>query len=122
MGNAKSARFMEELACPNCGGAQPQTLAPGEFKCSFCGQLFYNEALRQQSLKDQQFQQNMHWQMQQQQAVANQMKSAAGLGKKIMIFVAVFLLLIFGFVGYMTWKSMNEAQKMQEDIMKQFQQ
>lgn len=113
---------MKDLACPNCGGAQPQVLAPGEFKCSFCGQLFYDEAMRQQSRKDQHFQQNMQAQLQHQQMVGQQMKAASGMGKRVLLFVGFFLLLIFGFVAYMVTKSMNEAQKMQEEMMEQFHQ
>jgi uncharacterized membrane protein YvbJ len=113
---------MKDHACPNCGGAQPQVLAPGEFKCTFCGQLFYNEAMRQQHRKDAQFQQSMQAQLQQQQMVAHTMKAAAGIGKKVLLFVAIFLFLIFGFIAYMATKSMNEAQKMQEEMMEQFHQ
>lgn len=50
------------------------------------------------------------------------MKAASGMGKRVLLFVGFFLLLIFGFVAYMVTKSMNEAQKMQEEMMEQFHQ
>jgi uncharacterized Zn finger protein (UPF0148 family) len=111
---------MKDLACPNCGGAQPQVLAPGEFKCSFCGQLFYNEAMRQQARADHQRQTKINAQVQQEQFKTQQMQAGKGSAKRVLIFVAFFLILIFSFVAYMAIEAANDQKEMQEEIMKQF--
>lgn len=113
---------MKDLACPNCGGAQPQVLAPGEFKCSFCGQLFYNEAMREQARADKQRQTNIHAHVQQAQYKTQQMQAGRGSAKRVLILVGFFLILVFGFVAYMAIKSTNDAKEMQEEMMKQFNQ
>lgn len=112
---------MKDLECPNCGGSQPTELSAGVFKCKFCGQTFVNEQMiRQKKEHELRMAQMAH----QQQIVGQAMQAATGMGKKIMLIVALFLIVIFSIVGYTVYKSVNEATQMQEDIrqdiMKQF--
>ncbi len=113
---------MKDLECPNCGASQPQVLSAGEFKCKFCGQLFYNEAMRQQQRADDQRNAHLQANVQTQQFKTQQMKTASGMGKRVLLFVGLFLVVIFSFVAYMTIHSMNEAKEMQEEMMKEFRQ
>lgn len=116
---------MNDIECPNCGGAQPVVLGGGMFKCQFCGQQFLNERIRQQELNEQRQNQDFQLHMQRQQMVADQMNNAGNFARRTMWIVGIFIVLVFAFVAYMITKSMNDAQQMQhdiqQDIMKQFQ-
>ena len=107
---------MKDLECPNCGGSN----RAGVFRCNFCGQTFVNEQMiAQKKQHDLRMAQMQH----QQQMVGQAMQAATGIGKRIMLIVAIFLIVIFSIVGYTVYKSVNEATQMQEeirqDIMKQ---
>lgn len=44
------------------------------------------------------------------------------MGKRVLIFVTVALIIVFDFIGYMANKSMNESAKAREELIKSFQQ
>ena len=113
---------MKDLECPNCGGANPEKLSEGEFRCTFCDTKFYNESMLQQKRKAEKEAAYAKNQALKEQAKIEQARSAGNMGKRVLIFVAVVLIIIFGFIGYMAKKSMDESAKTQEELIKSFQQ
>lgn len=110
---------MKEQSCPNCGGIDPQVIKPGEFQCTFCGTLFHDKELQARHQKQQQQEANARNQQLREQAKLEQVKATRGTGRRVLLFVGIFLLLIFGIVGYFAKQSMDQQNKMQEEMLRQ---
>lgn len=113
---------MKDLECPNCGGANPVTVKPGEFRCQFCDTVFVNEAMMQRHRAAEKQAARIRSENLRAQAQMAQAKAVSSMDKRVLIIVAIGLLLVFGYVGYMAKKSMDQTQKQQEELMKSFEQ
>ncbi len=112
---------MKDLECPNCGGASPKVISEGEFKCSFCDTLFYNEAMLQRKRAAEKEAARVKTEEAKQQVHVEQAHTVNNMSKRILLFVTIALLIIFSFVGYMAKKSMDQSAKAQEELIKSFQ-
>ena len=113
---------MKEQACPNCGAASPKVIQEGEYRCSFCDTLYTDKVLVEKrksaekkmaysKVKEAQF--NAH---------AEQAKTVNKMSRRVTMVVVIGLIIIFAYVGYMAYTSMQQQQKLQEEMMKNFQQ
>jgi uncharacterized membrane protein YvbJ len=110
---------MKEQSCPNCGGVDPQVLNVGEFQCRFCGTLFHDKELQQQHIRQQQQQAQLYNQNLREQAKLQQAKAIKSTGRRVLLFVGVILVAVFGLVAYFTNKAMEEQRKLEEEILNQ---
>lgn len=113
---------MKDLECPNCGGADPHTIKPGQFRCRFCSTEYVNEAMMQRQRAAEKEAARKHSDDLRSHAQAAQAKAVSGMSRRVLLVVVIGLLIVFGYVGYMAMKSMEQTQKQQEDMMKEFQQ
>ena len=112
---------MKDLECPNCGGSNPVVLKPGEFRCQFCDTVFVDEAMMQRQRASEKQAARLRAEEARANAQAAQAKAVSGMSKRVLWVVIIGMLLIFGYVGYMAMKSMEETRKQQEEMMKEFQ-
>lgn len=108
--------------CPNCGSANPKILNEGQFQCAHCDTVYVNEQMMQRKraadkeaarLKNEQIKSN---------AKVEHAKQANSMSKRVILIMVPMLLVIFGFVGFMAYNSMNESKKQKEELMKTLQQ
>jgi len=112
---------MKELECPNCGAGAPVIISQGEFRCKFCDTLYYNQNLLDRKRAAEKKAANLKVQEERQRAKIEQARSTNSMGKRILIFVSIVLIIVFAFVGYMAKKSMDESAKANEEMIKNFQ-
>lgn len=112
---------MKDLECPNCGGASPEVLKPGEFRCQFCDTKFVNEAMMQRAQAAERKEARRKTDELRAQAQMAQARAVSGMSRRVLFVVIIGLLLVFGYVGYMAKKSMDQSQKQQEELIKSFQ-
>jgi uncharacterized Zn finger protein (UPF0148 family) len=109
---------MKEQACPNCGAASPQVLNEGEFKCSFCGTLYHDKMMVEQRMAAEKKMAYSKAQEAKFNAQAQQATTVNKMSRRVLLVVVIGLIIIFSFVGYMAYTSMQQQQKMQEEMMK----
>ena len=112
---------MKDQECPNCGGASPEKISEGEFRCTFCDTLFYNEGMMQRKRAAEKKTASARAQETRQQATIEQARSVNNMSRRVFLFVGIVLLIIFAFVGYMAKTSMDQSIKAQEEVIKSFQ-
>jgi uncharacterized Zn finger protein (UPF0148 family) len=110
----------KDLECPNCGSPNPKEISHGEFECKFCETKFVNQAMMDSKRAAEKQEKRLQAEQAKAQAQLAQAKATSGMGKRVLIFVAIFLLIVFGFVGYMAKKSMDQANEQQKELMKSF--
>ena len=112
---------MKDQECPNCGGASPEKISEGEFRCTFCDTLFYNEGMLQRKRSAEKKAAYTKAKETSQQVQIEQARTVNNMSKRILIFVSIVLIIIFAFVGYMAKTSMEQSTKAQEEMIKSFQ-
>lgn len=112
---------MKDLECPNCGGASPKVISEGEFRCVFCDTLYYNEAMQQRKRASDKQAARLKIEEAKQQVHVEQERTVNNMSRRILLFVSIVLLIVFGFVGYMAKQSMDQSAKSQEELIKSFQ-
>lgn len=112
---------MKEMECPNCGGANPEILSEGEFRCTYCETLYYDHALVKQKKTSEKKVAHAKAQEARHTAQAEQFRTANSMSKRVLFVVIIGLLAIFGYVGYMAKKSMDQTTKAQEEMIKSMQ-
>jgi uncharacterized Zn finger protein (UPF0148 family) len=110
---------MKEQACPNCGAASPKVIAEGEYRCTFCDTLYTDKALIEKRKSSEKKMAYSKAKEAQYNAHTEQARTVNKMSKRILLFVALALVVIFAFVGYMAFNSMQQQQKMQEDMIKE---
>jgi len=112
---------VKDIECPNCGGATPRGISPGEYQCQFCDTLFYNKELMQQQKKADKKAAYQRSQQERYRAQAEQAGATNRMSRRILLFVAVVLIIVFGFAGYMAMKSMEQSNKANEEMIRSLQ-
>jgi uncharacterized Zn finger protein (UPF0148 family) len=112
---------MKDLECPNCGGSSPKVINEGEFRCVFCDTLYYNEAMQQRKRAADKQAARIKTEESRQQVHVEQARTVNNMSKRILLFVSIVLLIVFGFVGYMAKQSMDQSAKSQEQLIKSLQ-
>jgi uncharacterized membrane protein YvbJ len=113
---------MKEVQCPNCGASGPKKISEGEFLCQFCNTHFYDQALLQRKRSAEKLEAQAKAMGSKQHFQREQIRNSNRLGKRVLIFVAIALVLVFVYVGYMAKRSMDQSTKMQEELIKSFKQ
>lgn len=111
---------MKDLECPNCGGADPVTVKPGQFRCRFCDTVYVNEAMLQRQRAAEKEAARRQAEELRANAQIAQARAVSSMSKRVLLVVVIGLLLIFGFVGYMVMKSMEQSKQQQEELIKSF--
>jgi uncharacterized Zn finger protein (UPF0148 family) len=111
---------MKDLECPNCGGANPATIKPGQFRCQFCDTRFVDEAMMQRQKAAEKQAARLKAEEMRANAKMAQAKAVSSMSRRVLFIVVIGLLVIFGFVGYMAMKSMEQSQQHQEELIKSF--
>jgi uncharacterized Zn finger protein (UPF0148 family) len=109
---------MKDHECPNCGGASPEVISEGEFRCRFCDSVYYHEGMLQRKKAAEKKMAQARVQQARFEAQVEQARTTNRMSKRVLLVVVIALLAIFGFVGYMARKSMDQTNKMQEEMLK----
>lgn len=112
---------MKDLECPNCGGSSPAIISEGEFRCTFCDTIYYNEGMLQRKRAREKQAAHIKIKEAKQQGHIEQARTVNNMSKRILFFITIALLVIFSYVGYMVKKSMDQSVKSQEELIKSFQ-
>lgn len=113
---------MKDHECPNCGGASPEVISEGEFRCRFCDSVYFNEGiLQRKKATDIKLTQALAQQARF-EAQVEQARTANKMSKRVLLVVIIGLIAIFAYVGYMAKKSMDQADKAREEMLKSFRQ
>jgi len=112
---------MKEMECPNCGGANPEILSEGEFRCTYCETLYYDHALVKQKKASEKKVAYAKAQEAKHNVQVEQFRTASSMSKRVLFVVIIGLVVIFGYVGYMAKRSMDQTTKAQEEMLKSMQ-
>ena len=113
---------MKDHECPNCGGASPELISEGEFRCAFCDSVYFNEGMiRRKEAAENKMAQAVAQQARL-EAQVEHARTANKMSKRVLLVVAIGLLAIFAYVGYMAKKSLDQTEKAQEELLKSLQQ
>ena len=112
---------MKDLECPNCGGSSPAKISEGEFRCTFCDTIYFNEGMLQRKRAAEKEAARVKVEQAKQQVHIEQARTVNNMSKRVLFFVTIALLIIFSYVGYMAKKSMDQSAKAQEELIKSFQ-
>lgn len=112
---------MKDAECPNCGGADPEVISEGEFRCKYCETLYHDHALVKQRKATEKKVAYSKSQEAKHNAQAEQFRTVNKMSRRVLFVVVIALIAIFGYVGYMAKKSMDQTQKAQEEMLKSMQ-
>ena len=104
------------LKCPQCGSGNSKKISDTEFECVYCSTILYIEKPSHKPAINPQDRNN----------AAEQMNQAYGHARRtsrmIAVIIITVLIVILGFVFYMTQQSMNDYKNTMDDVKKQFEQ
>jgi uncharacterized Zn finger protein (UPF0148 family) len=112
---------MKEQACPNCGAASPKVIQEGEYRCSFCDTLYTDKNLVEKRKAAEKKMAHAKAQEAKHNAASEQARTVNKMSRRVTMVVVIGLIIVFAYVGYMAYTSMQQQQKYQEEMMKNLQ-